>query len=120
MDGRQQLPPTDPFAQYWEALKGAQATPILVFGAALAPVPGPNGVLMVAPHPAHPGALVALPAGVHIFGQQDKGEKYYDRPSYGGITQVIVQWFASGHHEVLVSGNPGGGKVSAMQTRDTC
>ena len=89
-----------------------------MFGAALPPAPGPNGILMAAPHPAHPGALVALQAGVHVFGQQDKGDKYYDRPSYGGITQVIVQWFASGHHEVLVSGNPGGGKVSAMQTRD--
>lgn len=95
LDSRQQLPAGDPFALYWEGAKGVQPQEIKI-----------GGVKQV-------GEVVILPQGVHILGMPGKGNRYYRRRSYRRIRKVIVNFFAGGQQnwEVLVSGNPGGGKT---------
>src|SRR6185437_5011039 len=101
------------FTQHWEALKAATPTPIAIPEAtAPAAVAGPGGILIAAPPRTFPGWLVSLPPGVFIFGLHEKGDRYYDRPCYEKIANVILQLFQV-CRDVLVTGNPGGGKVSS-------
>ena len=101
VDGRFELSGTDPFTQYWEALKNAQPEPFYL------PIPGPVRV-ETGEH------FIRLPDGVRLFGSYEDRRTYYRRQCYPRLIQLIRKWFDAGKRDVLVSGNPGVGKVSLV------
>lgn len=108
VDGRYEVPATHPFAEYWSALKVAGSQPHEIHL--------PPAADAVAPNVVAPGHRITLPADVFIFGQEGNGGSYYKRSCYTRIIELIRTWFATagadGGREVIVSGNPGCGKVS--------
>lgn len=94
-----------PFAVYWHSLVAAVAAAIPLAASA------PPGA------PPLPGHLVALAAGVYILGLAAKGNAYYRRRCYPLLLTVIDNFFNASliNRGVLLSGNPGTGKVSPLR-----